>query len=200
MSSSFYGRAKNIKCWIKTLEDYDVDTQNVRFGSTSLLVAVQMGPHKDETVQTFVKCGAHVNHTNAAGVSILIASCSNEDADPSVVKQILNELDMVGSSGLNYQIESRTTRWKLLRGTAKLMIRGGFTKSLLANRLANGAGLTSLHYAARRGDVEIVTLLLEAGADPYIKNEMGLNSFGICEKFGPFPSVRKVLQEHGGRE
>ena len=53
--------------------------------AASLLVAVQMGPHKDETVQTFVKCGAHVDHTNAAGVSILIASCSNEDADPSVV-------------------------------------------------------------------------------------------------------------------
>ena len=76
----------------------------------------------------------------------------------------------------------------------------GFVKSVLANRLANGPGLTALHYAARRGDVEIVTLLLEAGADPYIKNEMGLNSFDICEKFGPFPSVRKVLQEHGGRE
>ena len=67
---------------------------------------------------------------------------------------------------------------------------------MLAHRLAHGAGLTALHYAARRGDVEIVTLLLEAGADPYIENEMGLNSFGISEKFGPFPSVRRALQEH----
>ena len=64
------------------------------------------------------------------------------------------------------------------------------------DRLANGPGLTALHYAARRGDVEIVTLLLEAGADPYIENEMGLNSFDISEKFGPFPSVRKVLKEY----
>ena len=72
----------------------------------------------------------------------------------------------------------------------------GFVKSVLANRLANGPGLTALHYAARRGDVEIVTLLLEAGADPCIENEMGLNSFDISEKFGPFPSVRKVLKEY----
>ena len=67
---------------------------------------------------------------------------------------------------------------------------------MLAHRLAHGAGLTALHYAARRGDVEIVTLLLEAGADPYIENEMGLNSFEMCEKYGPFLSVRKVLWKH----
>ena len=45
------------------------------------------------------------------------------------------------------------------------------------------------------GDVEIVTLLLEAGADPYIKNEMGLNSFDISDKHGPFPSVVETLQQ-----
>ena len=71
--------------------------------------------------------------------------------------------------------------------------------SALVNRLAQGAGLTALHYAARRGDVEIVTLLLEIGADPRIKNEMGLDSFGISEKFGPFPSVRRVLEKYDSR-
>ena len=47
---------------------------------------------------------------------------------------------------------------------------------------------------------EYVTLLLDAGADPYIENEMGLNSFDISEKFGPFPSVIKALEEHGERD
>ena len=86
----------------------------------------------------------------------------------------------------NYRIRSQSTKWKLLRGFAKVAVRCRFVKSVLIHRLANGAGLTALHYAARRGDVEIVTLLLEAGADPYIENEMGLNSFDISEKFGPF--------------
>ena len=53
--------------------------------------------------------------------------------------------------------------------------------------------MTALHYAARRGDVEIVELLLEHGADPYIENEMGLNSFDITQKFGPFPRVMDAL-------
>ena len=44
--------------------------------------------------------------------------------------------------------------------------------------------------------MEIVTLLLEAGADPYIESEMGLNSFDITEKFGPFPSAMGVVNKN----
>ena len=95
---------------------------------------------------------------------------------------------------------SQSTKWKILRGCAKLAVRYRFAKSVLAHRLAHGAGLTALHYAARRGDVEIVTLLLEAGADPYIQNEMGLNSFDISEKFGPFPSVTRALKTFAKKE
>ena len=51
----------------------------------------------------------------------------------------------------------QSTKWKILRAFAKLMVRCRFAKSVLAYRLAHGAGLTALHYAARRGDVEIVT-------------------------------------------
>jgi palmitoyltransferase len=40
-------------------------------------------------------------------------------------------------------------------------------------RVAESGGLTALHYAARRGDMEIVELLLEHGAKPSIKNDMG---------------------------
>ena len=76
------------------------------------------------------------------------------------------------------------------------MVRTGISKSNLMSRLAHGAGMTALHYAARRGDVEIVKLLLEAGADPYVENDLGMNAFEICEKCGPFPSVMKVLQKN----
>ena len=56
---------------------------------------------------------------------------------------------------------------------------------MLAHRLAHGAGLTALHYAARRGDVEIVTLLLEAGADRWWARCF-VNSLDIVKSSGPF--------------
>ena len=58
-------------------------------------------------------------------------------------------------------------------------------------------GGAALHYAARRGDTEIVKLLLEAGANPYVDSEMGLNSFEICAKHGPFPRVLTELFKYG---
>ena len=66
--------------------------------------------------------------------------------------------------------------------------------------LAQEIGMTALNYAVLRGDVEIVKILLEHGADPYVENSLGKNAFEICDEAGPFPSVRKLLEEHGGRE
>ena len=37
---------------------------------------------------------------------------------------------------------------------------------------------------------EIVKILLENGADPYIENDLGMNAFDICEKSGPFPRIK----------
>ena len=50
--------------------------------------------------------------------------------------------------------------------------------------------------ATIRGDVEIVKILLENGADPYIENDLGMNALDICNMFGPFPSLRKALLEN----
>ena len=58
------------------------------------------------------------------------------------------------------------------------------------------SGLTALNFAVMSGDVEIVKILLENGADPYVENDLGMNAFDMCEKAGPFPSVMRVLNKH----
>merc|ERR1711871_307610 len=144
-----------------------------------------MGANKIESVRALCKRAARVDALTHAGFSVLMAACANEDSDPQVVRFLLKALDGVPELGLdggvNFQMRSRSLKWKLIRGTAKVLVRSHVANSALANRLAHGAGLTALHYAARRGDVEIVTLLLEAGADPYIENDLGMDVFEICE-------------------
>ena len=59
--------------------------------------------------------------------------------------------------------------------------------------LALNSGTTPLNYAVMRGDVEIVKILLENGANPFVENDLGMNAFEICDRCGPYPTVRKVL-------
>ena len=190
--AAFYSRVDNIQCWMQSVSDFDVEKPNTILGVTPLIAATNMGANKIESVRTLCESDARVDALTHAGFSVLMAACANEDSDPMVVKEILSRMDR---NSVNYRMRSQSAKWKVLRACAKWMVRGGLVTSVLAHRLAHGAGLTALHYAARRGDVEIVTLLLEAGADPYLENEMGLNSFDITEKFGPFPSVMRVLNK-----
>ena len=48
----------------------------------------------------------------------------------------------------------------------------------------------------RRGDVEIVKILLDNGADPYVENSLGMNAFHICNEFGPYPRVMDLLSKY----
>ena len=65
--------------------------------------------------------------------------------------------------------------------------------SNVGKRIADSCGLTALHYAARRGDVEIVKLLMEYGADPMVTTDQGIDVLTYCDIRGPFPKVAAVL-------
>ena len=81
-----------------------------------------------------------------------------------------------------------------------MLYRSGLTKTGLLHSLASDSGTSALNLAVRRGDVEIVKILLENGADPYVENDLGMNAFDICNKAGPFPSVNRALQKHVNEE
>lgn len=111
---------------------------------------------------------ASVEIKNKSGTSALILACGNEDCDPQVVRCLLE-----CGVDVNRQITSDTTKWRFVRGVSKLAVRFKMTRSKLMRRVAESGGLTALHYAARRGDMEIVELLLKHDAKPSIKNDLG---------------------------
>ena len=89
---------------------------------------------------------------------------------------------------------------KAINFAARSMFRAGISKSTMIAYLAIKSGTTALNLAVVRGDVEIVKILLDNGADPYIENDLGMNAFDMCNKSGPFPSVNRALQEHVSEE
>jgi hypothetical protein len=97
---------------------------------------------------------------------------------------------------VNYRYKSTTLKWKSIHFIAKALHRTGMSSAGLIRFLAFESGTTPLNFAVVRGDVEIVKLLLENGADPYVENDLGMNAFEMCKKCGPFPSVMEVLQKN----
>ena len=104
------------------------------------------------------------------------------------------------SSIVNYKRTSTTIKWKGIYLVARTLYRAGLTNTGVLHSLASDSGSSALNLAVRRGDVEIVKILLENGADPYVENDLGMNAFDICNKAGPFPSVNRALQEHVNEE
>ena len=162
-----------------------------------------MGANKLETVKVLVDAGASIDYRTFSGGNALTGAVENEDSDPDVVRLILEKLKSSHSSKefasiMNYKRKSTTLKWKSIRCVAKVLYRIGMSKTGLMESLAIHSGITALNLAVMRGDVEIVKILLENGADPYVENDLGMNAFELSEKAGPFPSVRRVLREHHG--
>ena len=102
----------------------------------------------------------------------------------------------VGIDVINLRAKSKTLKWKCLRGLAKIMCRTGIARSSLIKRIAHGTGMTALHYAARRGDMRSVEVLLSNGADPLITTSMGRTSIDMCKSF---QEIRGVLEKQQRR-
>ena len=125
----------------------------------------------------------------------------NEDADPDVIRLVLDKLKSSCSSAeefasiVNYRMKASTVKWKIMFFVVKNAYRTGLSNSGLMNEMSLWCGNTALNFAVARGDIDIVKLLLKNGADPYVANDLGMNAFEICDKTGPFPSVRRELDE-----
>ena len=139
-------------------------------GVTAMSSAVYLGQNKLDTIHRLLKAGADINTLNNSGASYLMLACSNEDSDPKVVRFFLENME---DSRVNLRMISQNNLWRFRRFACKWAVRLGVTSSRLLQRVAETGGLTALHYAARRGDMEIVELLLEHGAKPSIKNDLG---------------------------
>ena len=136
-----------------------------------------------------------------SGGTLLSNAAANEDSDPNVLQLLLSKYKSELTheefkAFVNYQRKSTTMKWKCIHFVTKTLVRTGIAQSGLMYLLALWSGTTALNLAVGRGDVEIVKILLENGADPYVENDLGMNAFDICKKAGPFPSVRKVLWEN----
>ena len=57
----------------------------------------------------------------------------------------------------------------------------------------NDAGYTALHHAARQGSKDLIEILLKAGADRMIENNVGETPYMVAQRFHQFEAERLLL-------
>ena len=202
-------QVKNIDYWLERFPEWDLELPNTVVGGIALGLAVCMGPKKYDTVKRLLDAGASVETLTHSGGTILCGACSNTDADPAVIRLILEHLrsmrgcsrgkDIVG--GINHRAYTGTCaqsmKWYLIHTLTKALYRCRLIKSGLFTHLAMEPGSTALHFAVRSGDYSLVELLLSEGsANPRIRNDLGLDAVAFSDFWGPFPPVRELLLKY----
>ena len=206
MFSSTSGNFANTRYWLSRFPSWDLSRRDTAFGSTALHCAVYIGPNKLETVKLLVEASAPlIGVFNHGGTSIIHNATNNVDADPAVVRYVLNTVKtLVGddktklSKIVNYRRRVQTTWWRFLRVLSIVLTKSGLSRSELFRSLAFGSGAPPLLEAVRSGDLDIVKILLEYGADPSIRNTIGMDALATCVAHGPYPSIEHELRHIQG--
>jgi hypothetical protein len=187
MMASIFGRTDNVKFWLDKFPDWNLERKNKVLGGVALGQAVYMGPNRLELVKVLLEHGASMSLKNYSGASILMALCSSEDCDPDIVKFVCTSENKI----VNYQRRGQTLKWRNIYRLARVLIRTKLSKSGVMLSLARASGSTALHYAIRRGDSDVVNVLLRHNADPMLKNDLSSTALDYCDAF---PELRGALK------
>ncbi len=184
-------------------------------GSTALMLAARNGAL--ESVKVLMEAGANLNTTDPDGISALMLSLMNAHYDVAaalIAKGAdVNLADRSGRAPLYMAADAHRMEWLFSRPSPrpsgaldapdvmKLLLKAGAKpdaqltrRAMLLHHEATGnanllGGSTALMKAATTSDVELVQILLDAGANPHLTNQArttplmaaaGLNWKGIA--------------------
>lgn len=176
-------------------------------GKTALMAAAKNGDRA--RIETLIAQGAEVNRSNNnGGTPIMYAVLSRDPGTVSLLLQHGAEVNAVADNGWTALMIASAKGYSdiarlLLEHGAKCDIADVYSwtplmravyerrlqivsllvaqKSTRVNRIGEN-GLTALHLAALKGDQAIAKVLLAAGADPTIRDELGRTPLDFAKK------------------
>ena len=127
MLASTLGRAENVTLWLSRFPDWDVNRGNSLNGSTALHCAVYFGRNKMESFKALLKNNrASLDVLNHGGASILSNAVDSVDSNVDVLKLLLTQ-DL--KYGFNHLRRAQTTKWTLIYGIARWLVRMKLARS-----------------------------------------------------------------------
>ena len=151
----------------------DVNRESTRDNGTPLVCAAYAG--KPDAVKALIKAGAKANQANSRGMSPLVAAIrgiqwAKGPSPLSASLEIVEALLRAGSAA-NAVDPLDVLQPRYLSILEVLLAHGGDPNRLFDNE--RGIEVTPLQYAAERGDLDAVKVLLQAKANPNVPGERG---------------------------
>jgi len=200
MHATTRGELSIVRYILERFPGWNLERREFTQGCTVLHLALGRGSVSLEIVKTLLEKGAKIETRSNAGATCLMRATANVDCDPMKVESLLYKVD-----------EARIIQWKngepqcfSVKDRLDARRRPSMFKYFLQRcwrfaRCANAPltmGATALHFAASRGDVDVIRILLEAGADPTIRTDRGMTVLDMSNHFGPFAYVESTMEEY----
>ena len=163
------------------------------YGGNALLSAAHHG--RDEDVAKLLDRGLDVNHANHRGDTALTIAASRGDV--KLLELLLKRGASAEPRGARKDtVLIRAARFRRDEATTFLLEQSGKAiQPPLDLNSVNKRGDTALLEAIRAASVEVATLLLEKGADPLVKNSMGMTPLLEAAEVGSM-QIAKLVVHH----
>jgi ankyrin repeat protein len=180
------GRSDNVKCFLDTLPNYDVDIRAIHGGQTALHWSAYLAPYPKQRplMRMLVGRGASPFLKSKHGRTLLHSVALSEDCDATLIPEVLawyaTSQPETQRPGVDSRLTPVTLRWTALFKFFYWRWRLG-SRNNLSTFFAINYKATPLHLAIFRNDHEAVSFLIEAGADPGVVNASGYDAAALSQ-------------------
>ena len=123
------------------------------------------------------------------GSTLLVCASENEDTSLELLQSLCERFPEL----VNKQRRSQTWTFKTISTFCKFLKKCHLSSSPIVEMFSEEPGCVCLHFAVKRGDLRAVEILLNAGANPNIRNDMGQTPIDFCDTYGPYPKIKNKL-------
>ncbi len=205
MAAAIFGKdEKNIRGWLKTYPQWNLERREATVGMTALLFAAANGANKAKTVEALLEHGSNPLTRCHNGTSVLTCVAINPDSSPDLMQWLLHYSDGKLLTLLKLGTSPRTMQWRIIFSITQVLARVG-VRSKLVQEIASWEGRTPLHNALLYGHLAIYDVLIRNGAPLDARTAQGLTPLQLTEKrhggtIPEFFSRRSGMSERSGME
>jgi len=173
------GNLPNVTAWLQHFPGWLCDRVEPGMGLNALNLSALVGVAEvGPIIRLMMDAKASANNVEFWGgqSSLLCCLAQNENANCDAARLLLQE-----GHDVNARFRPQNRTWKMMLQVMRLAAK--VDNSTCTRAFANLEGSTPLHFAAKRGDVALASLLVAHGADVGAKNKQGRTALDVAVHF-----------------